>query len=99
MAATRNPDPHEELPVARAAASLGLDARWRGPMLAQLLPAGTDRLSDRMRDAILAIVRAAVAESWQREADEPGHPGADLTLEWPKTDETSRRAQTDHAGA
>jgi hypothetical protein len=74
--------------------SLGLDVTRRGPMLAQLLPAGTDQLSDRMRDAILAIIRAAVAESWERGADEPGTPGvaADVTLEWSKTDEATRRS-------
>jgi hypothetical protein len=75
--------------VLSAATSLGLDARWRGPMLAQLLPAGTDRLSDRMRDAILAIVRAAVAESWERE--ELG-VAADVTLEWAKTDDATGRS-------
>lgn len=73
--------------------SLGLDVTRRGPMLAQLLPAGTDQLSDRFRDSILAIIRAAVAETWERAEDEPGPPSAaDVTLEWPHTDETTRRS-------
>ena len=38
--------------VLSVAASLGIDVRFRGPLLAQLLPAGTDLLSDRMQDAI-----------------------------------------------
>ena len=49
--------------VLGAARSLDLPVQQRGPDLAQLLPAGTDRLSSRMRDAILTLVRAAVAES------------------------------------
>jgi hypothetical protein len=56
--------------VLSAAASLGIDARWRGPLLAQLLPAGTDLLSDRMRDALLGVIRAAVAEAAAYAGDE-----------------------------
>jgi hypothetical protein len=68
--------------------SLGLDVTRRGPMLAQLLPAGTDQLSERFRDAILALIRAAVAESWARGGEEPGQAGVatNVTLEWSKTD-------------
>jgi hypothetical protein len=81
--------------ILSAAQSLGLDARRRGPDLAQLLPTGTDRLSERMRDAILTIIRAAVAETLSR-ADEDDEQvgrsgGGDLTLEWAKADAPSRR--------
>lgn len=40
----------------------------QGSLLAQMLPAGTDLLSDRMRGAILNVIRAAVAEA----ARQPG---------------------------
>jgi hypothetical protein len=75
-------------------ASLGLEVSLRGPMLAQLIPAGTDQLSERFRDAFLAILRAAVAETYTRNEDEPVPPGvaSDVTLEWPKTDEAARRS-------
>lgn len=74
-----------------AAQTLGLDARRRGPDLAQLLPAGTDRLSERMRDAILTVIRAAVADTLTEtdENDPAVLPGQ--TLEWRKTDAPSRR--------
>lgn len=77
-----------------AGESLGLDVRRRGPMLAQLLPPGTDQLSDRFQDALLAVIRAAVAESWERTPDEPGPPGggSDVTLEWPHTEDATRRS-------
>jgi hypothetical protein len=77
--------------VLAAAQSVGLDARRRGPDLAQLLPAGTDRLSERMRDAILTIIRAAVADSLAHaeDVDEPG--SIDGLLEWPKSDAPSAR--------
>jgi hypothetical protein len=76
--------------VLSVATSLGIDVRFRGgPMLAQLLPAGTDLLSDRMRDALLAVIRAAVAEAATRAsvAEETGHgPHAEPeTYEWTKT--------------
>ena len=75
--------------VLAAAQAVGLDVRPPGSGLAQLLPPGTDRLSPRMRDAILALVRAAVADA---EADEPaGVSPADVTLQWPKADAPSRR--------
>lgn len=72
--------------VLAAAQSVGLDARRRGPDLAHLLPAGTDRLSERMRDAILTIIRAAVAETLTQAVDDEDatEPGGAVTLEWRK---------------
>ena len=49
--------------VLSTAKSLDFDISHRGPSLAHLLPTGTDRLTDAMRDAILNIIRAAVAET------------------------------------
>jgi hypothetical protein len=74
--------------VLSVAASLGIDVRLRGPLFAQLLPAGTDLLSPRVRDAFLALLRAAVADA-AAHADEAdaGH-GAHAepeTYEWAKT--------------
>lgn len=78
--------------VLAAAQSVGLDARRRGPDLAQLLPAGTDRLTERMRDAILAMIRAAVADTLTGGDDDAERPiGAETTLEWPKGDAPSSR--------
>lgn len=84
--------------VLAAAQSLGLDARRRGPDLAQLLPTGTDRLSDRMREAILTLIRAAVADTLSHPDDDDelhggigGPNGGDLTLDWAKSDAPSRR--------
>jgi hypothetical protein len=76
--------------VLSVASSLGLNARFRGgPMLAQLLPAGTDLLEDRMRDAILGIIRAAVAEAVARvdAAEEAGHAAhaESETYEWARS--------------
>lgn len=82
--------------VLAAAQSLGLDARRRGPDLAQLLPAGTDRLSKPMQTAILAIVRAAVAESLLVVDDDEVTgvlPAPTVTKPggWPKTDAPTGR--------
>lgn len=74
-----------------AAQSLGIDARRRGPDLAQLLPAGTDRLSERMRDAILTVIRAAVAETLAADGDDEGARSEGSVLEWAKVDAPSRR--------
>ena len=49
--------------VLSAARSLGLDVGRRGAELAHLLPVQTDRISERMRDAILTLIRSAVAEA------------------------------------
>jgi hypothetical protein len=73
--------------VLAASRSVGLDVRTRGTDLAHLLPALTERLSERMRDAILTLVRAAVAEA--RADDDSDVAGADpldgFRLEWPKS--------------
>lgn len=68
--------------ILATARSLDLPVRHRGPDLAQLLPAGTDRLSTRMRDAILTLIRAAVAESLEFGTD--AGADQDLNLEWPR---------------
>lgn len=49
--------------VLAAARSVGLDARTHGTDLAHLLPALTERLSERMRGAILTLALAAIADS------------------------------------
>ena len=49
--------------VLAAARSVGLNVRSRGTDLAHLIPALTEPLSERIRDAILSLVRAAVAET------------------------------------
>ena len=49
--------------VLAAARSLGLDVDRRGTNLAHLLPVQADRISERMRDAILTLIRSAVAEA------------------------------------
>lgn len=85
--------------VLAAAQSLGLDVRRRGPDLAHLLPAGVDRLPPTMRDAILALIRAAVAETLERgeDGDEDDAAGGssggrnDLTLEWAERDAPNGR--------
>lgn len=74
--------------VLAAAQSLGIDARRRGPDLAQLLPAGTDRLSERMRDSILTLIRAAVAETLTDDDDTPIEPRTG-SYEWAKSDAPS----------
>jgi hypothetical protein len=73
--------------VLAAARSVGLDVRSRGADLAHLLPALTERLSERMRDAILTLVRAAVAETRGDDAGDATQPGAlhGLRLEWRKS--------------
>lgn len=81
--------------VLAAAQTLGLDARRRGPDLAHLLPAGTDRLSVPMRDALLAVIRAAVSDGLAHEdaGDDGAGEGVDRSsLEWAAVDgPTSRR--------
>lgn len=83
--------------ILAVARSLGLDVRRRGPDLAHLLPAGTDRLSPAMRDAILAFVRAAVAEAVQSgDDDDRGAAPADdevpVTLQWSPRSSASTRS-------
>ena len=73
--------------VLAAARSVGLDVRSRGADLAHLLPAQTERLSERMRDAILTLVRAAVAETLGDDASDATRHEAlqGMRLEWPKS--------------
>lgn len=79
--------------VFAAAQTLGLNMTRPGPGLSHLLPAGTDQLSPPMRDAILALIRAAVSDT----ADGRGAPDLDdasgLVLEWPKSAAPSRHRQ------
>ncbi len=49
--------------VLAAARSLGLDVGRRGTHLAHRLPVQTDRISVGMRDAIVTLIRSAVAEA------------------------------------
>lgn len=49
--------------VLGAAQAVGLDARLQGSAFADLLPGETGRLSPHMRDVILNLIRAAVAET------------------------------------
>lgn len=75
-----------------AAQSLGLDARRRGSELAQLLPAGTDLLSPQMRDIVLSLIRALVAERLANSDDSEGfdHAGQGA-YEWPKSQSVKGR--------
>jgi hypothetical protein len=77
--------------VLAAAQAVGLDARPRDSGLARLLPPGTDQLSERMQDAILTLIRAAVAEA-RVDQDVPRPDGASgMLLEWPKSAAPSQR--------
>lgn len=75
--------------VLAVARSLDLDVRWRGPDLAALMPAGTDHLSEPVRDAILGVIRATVTEAIARHADDEASPSpvraGPSVLEWGKT--------------
>jgi hypothetical protein len=73
--------------VLAAARAVGLPVPGSGSTFADLLPAGTDRLSGPMRDALLALIRAAVAETT---AETVPHEGGGMTLEWPKDSAPSR---------
>jgi hypothetical protein len=77
--------------VLAAARSVGLDARTRDSELSRLLPAGTERLSARTRDAILATIRAAVADAAEKSPDPQNDHLRGLALEWPKAAAPSRR--------
>lgn len=74
--------------VLAAARAVGLPVPAQAGDFADQLPAGTERLSVPMRDAILGVVRAAVAGSSGgpvvREID-------GVTLEWPKESAPSRQ--------
>lgn len=99
----RFPDPSSLLVIARvlnvdittvvlaAAQAVGLRVTPVGGDLAHLLPPGTDRLSDRMRDAILMVIRAAVADSPDRQDERLSGSSGSPSLEWPKSAAPSRR--------
>lgn len=80
-----------------AARAVGLNVLPVGGDLAHLLPPGTDRLSARMRDAILMVIRAGVVDSSDyrdgRTSDRTGTP----PLEWSKSAAPSRRHRNDPA--
>ena len=78
--------------VLAAAQAVGLDAHLRGSDLAHLLPTGTERLSERMRDAILTLIRAAVADAANGYGASPAADSlSGLTLEWSKSAAPSRQ--------
>lgn len=77
--------------VLAAAQAVGLAVKPAGGDLAHLLPPGTDRLSERMRDAILMVIRAGVAGSPEiQDTLGPDHVSGPV-LEWPKSAAPSRR--------
>jgi hypothetical protein len=80
--------------VLAAARTVGLDVRRPGTGLSQLLPTEAAQLSGRMRDAILALIRAAVADALpDRGEPRPAGELDGLRLEWPKADAPSRQAE------
>ena len=83
--------------VLAAAHSLGLDVRRQPADLSALLPDRTEELSGRMREAILTLVRAAVAETLDAPAAEPADGGdaGGLRLTWPKSGAPSSDAVAD----
>lgn len=89
--------------VLAVAKSLGLDVRWRGPNLAQLLPAGTDQLSEAVQTAILAVIRATVTEALARQRDDESPSmvrSGPSVLEWTQTGrQAPRSGQTDPPAA
>jgi transcriptional regulator with XRE-family HTH domain len=74
-----------------AAQTLGLDARRRGTDFAQLLPAGTDRLPEKVQAAVLSMIRALVAEQLAHEPDDGDDHSEDRSFRWSKTDAPTRR--------
>lgn len=82
--------------VLAAAQAVGLAVTPAGGDLAHLLPPGAERLSERMRDAILMVIRAAVADSPDDREDREDRPSGRTSppsLEWPKSAAPSRRHQ------
>ena len=77
--------------VLAAAQSVGLDARPRLSGLANHLPPGTSDLSDRMRDALLHLIRAVVADTAAVHDGVEAAEQETMTLEWPKATSPSRR--------
>jgi hypothetical protein len=81
--------------VLAAARAVGLPVSAQANDFANLLPAGTERLSEPVRDAILGLIRAAVADA----SANPVRPAADgMTLEWPKESAPSRQTPDGPAG-
>jgi hypothetical protein len=77
------------LVVLAAGRAVGLDTRLPDTDLARLLPPGTELLTERMRNAILTMIRAAVTDARTGQIDPEASTG--LTLQWPKSDAPSRR--------
>lgn len=91
-------DVDETTVVLAVASSVGLDVRRQSSDLAHLLPSGTNRLSERLREAILAVIRAAVADTLVNNTrSDDLFPGMDtsIPLEWSKRDAPSHRKPTD----
>lgn len=65
--------------VLAAAASVGLPVRQQSSELAKRLPSEADRISPRMRDAILGVVRAAVQDSEEVASDGKPQPRRQAT--------------------
>ena len=74
--------------VLAAARAVGLPVPAQSSDFANLLPAGTERLPEPMRDAILGLIRAAVAGT---AADRVRDDVGGVTLEWPKESAPSRQ--------
>lgn len=87
------------LVVLAAAQGVGLAVQHPGSDLARLLPPGTEQLSEQMRNAILTMISAAIAEAATPtgKTDRPGPRGG--TMEWSKSDAPSQRHRrgTDHS--
>ncbi len=79
--------------VLAAAQTVGLDVHRHGSGLSHLLPAETAQLSERMRDAILVLIRSAVVEARSGAGDRQADIELDgLRLEWPKSSAPSSQA-------
>lgn len=70
--------------VLAAARSVGLDVETPAADPPLLLPHGTERLSPEMRDAVLRLIRAAVADT-TADDDPTTSPLSGMRLEWPKS--------------
>ncbi len=78
--------------VLAAAEAVGLTVTPAGSGdLARLLPPGTDRLSGRMREAILMLIRAGVADAAEHPDGRLSPRAGTPSLEWPKSAAPSRR--------
>jgi hypothetical protein len=74
--------------VLAAARAVGLPVPAQASDFANLLPAGTERLSGAMRDSLLGLIRVAVAET-TAESVRVDNDGT--TLEWPKKSAPSQQ--------